>query len=212
METTTNSLRLFSVSGDKVASLLVTATGLRTSSKSFNDAAEFQASWDKTLSLQNKTEIAFEAIKTVSQEEGEDDVRIQYKAKLGLPGDRKMEFTDNDERDAFFQILENQGFRREVRTMTPLKAVLPYAFGLVITVAVAGLVYYTAAEIESGIFEDSEGNGRSARKARILAWVAEKLGTTGTLAIGGIITAYILYMIWKRYTSPPNQPVLEPQA
>ncbi len=198
------------VSGEKIESLLMNDNALQLLSSTQASVEEFNAAWTKTLSLATKTEIAYESIKTITKEDGEDNIVIKYKGTMGMPSESQITFTNPTDLDAFFTFFqENKGFTRTDEALSPFKSALPYIFGLAITLGATAFGYYMADAAEHGEPEP-DGNTRSARKGRFVRMIAETLGTKGVLLLGLAISAYVVYMILQRYKKPPVQTKLVP--
>ena len=65
--------------------------------------------------------------------------------------------------------------------------------------------YYQAIEIANGTVEEAH-NG----KARLFNNIVGLLGDKGVLGLGAIVSGYLIYKIWKRFSNPPNQTKLLP--
>ena len=63
--------KVFSISGNKISSLIIDANSLKFSSKTFNSLLEFQESWNKKLSIATKIEVKFDVIKSIKKEDNE---------------------------------------------------------------------------------------------------------------------------------------------
>jgi hypothetical protein len=198
------------VSGEKIESLLIGDNALQLLSSEQNSVEEFNAAWTKTLTLATKTDIAFDGIKSITKEDGEDHIVVNYKGGMGLPKECKITFTNPTDLGEFFTFFqESKGFTRTDEALSPFKSTLPYLFGLAVTLGVTAFGYYLADGAEHGEPEP-EGNTRGARKGRFYRMIAETLGTKGVLLLGLAISAYVVYMIVQHYKKPPVQTKLVP--
>jgi len=199
--------RVFSIRGNKIASMAIDEESIRFSSKSFNNIEDFNEVWSKRLSLATKVEVKFSKIKYVSKEEPGKEIKIRYKAIA------EAVFTFNKPEDyrGFFTILEKeQYFTKTEETLSPIKAATPYIIGLFVMIATTIFCYYEAIKVSTkgGLAQElSEATDvKNELFLRLLHFVGEK----GVIAIGAATCIYISYRIWKRYTNPPNRIKLLP--
>ena len=196
--------QVIEVSGEKIECMVLADNAIQLISKSFGSIVEFNDAWNKTLTLATKSEIKYDAIKSISKEEDEDEVIIKYKGLAGITNAVKLTFQNPTDKDAFYDFFQTEkGFLRTDETMSPMKSALPYLGGLGFALLVTGYGYYQSIEMASGQFVEREGNTRAARKSNFINSIIETLGTTGVLLVGLGISAYIAYMVWNRYKNPP---------
>ncbi|MBJ6145497.1 hypothetical protein [Hymenobacter sp. BT559] len=200
--------KLFSVTGNKIASLLLGKDSLLFSSQEFNSEQGFVESWNKKLSLATKIEVKYTAIKSVGKEDNDDAIKVKYRTAVGIPGVCEFSCSSAGDCEQFFSFLEQEhAFDKHYAAMTPFKAVLNYIIGLVATVGVTVLSYFEALKVANGTAEIG-----SSGKARTYYALLEFLGDKGVLVVGGAFACYLLYKIWTRATNPPHQLLLLPQA
>lgn len=192
---------IFPVNGNKIATLFLDTYSFKFSSSQINSIEDFEKAWDKKLTLAKKIEIQYDSVKAVRKEESDKEIIISYKTSVGITSQCQFSFPNANDYETFFAYLENEiGLDKEEETLAPFKAILNYLFGLIITVAITVFGYFEAIKIANGTA--SEGtNG----KARLFNSIVGILGDKGVLFIGGGVTCYILFQMWKRYTNPPNQ-------
>jgi hypothetical protein len=197
--------KVFSIDGKKMSSLVFTENGIRISSSNFNSIEEFEAGWDKKLSLATKTEIKTEAIKSISKEDTSDDVLIKYKGLAGMPMQAEFQFSDTITFDEFIETLSSKFyFQKNEIKLSPFNAIKSYLLGLAITLGGTIFCYFQAIEIANGTFNSNS------RKGRAFENIVGMLGENGVLILGAAIITFILYKIWTRYKNPPNQLLLLP--
>jgi hypothetical protein len=203
--------QVIKVSGEKVECIVLADNAIQLMSKAFGTIAEFNEAWNKTLTLATKSEIKYDAIKSISKEEGEDEVIIKYKGLAGMTSEEKLTFPNSNDKDAFYNFFQTEkGFVRTDETMSPVKSALPYLGGLGIALLATAYGYYQSIEMASEQFVEQDGYSRAARKGRFLNSIIETLGTNGVLLLGLGVSAYIAYMVWNRYKNPPVQTKLIP--
>lgn len=104
---------------------------------------------------------------------------------------------------------------RTGRTYEPKKEEIT-AFEAILGPGILGLIaggllaacYFTARDLEAG--QAVEATGRRAGLQKLLIMVSEMLGTTGTLAIGGVIMALLLFMAINGLKNRPEKTVWQP--
>jgi hypothetical protein len=189
------------VNGKNVESLVLSEKALLFSSKSYQTVDDFHQAWAKTLTLATRTEIEYDAIKSVTKEDSEETILIKYKGKLGIPSECEFSFPSKGDQDAFFNFLEHeQYFRRVDERLSPLLAAKPYLIGLIITIGITFLAHYQATSIANGTAEVARRG-----KARLFNTIIGLIGDNGVWAIGALVTCYFVYKTWSRFTNPPGQ-------
>jgi hypothetical protein len=102
-------------------------------------------------------------------------------------------------------IAVKRNFKSITERMSFWKSISSPLIGLAITLVLGWVIYEEAKTIESGGVIEISGRRQMVKK--LFAWVAETLGTTGTIAATTTIAAVFLYYIYKNYQNPPNQVV-----
>lgn len=198
---------IYSVSGNKLKTLLITSDSLQFSSSSFDSADDFKTSFVKKISLATKVEIQYSSIKSVKKEVTDNTISIKYKGSVGISSTCEFSFDNESEAESFLSYLEKELYYvRTEEKMIPIKAARPYIIGLLITIPVTIFAHFQALAIANGTFEES-----SSRRTRMFNNIIEMIGDKGVIAIGILVSAYIIYMIWKRATNPPILITLMPQ-
>ncbi|RYD91691.1 MAG: hypothetical protein EOP50_13865 [Sphingobacteriales bacterium] len=196
-----NADTLYAISGDKINALLMTDEALLFLGKKVSDSNEFQAAWDKKLSVAEKTKVAYEAIRSVTREQEGKTVMLRYRALAGLPGEQQFSFEQESDYEAFFQRLEKQHyFVREEVQLSPLKAALGPGIAFVAVAVATYFLYYLAQGIADGTAVHS-----SRGRTKLLEKLLEFLGPNGTLIVGLAICLLFLYRVLLRYRNPPVQ-------
>lgn len=72
--------------------------------------------------------------------------------------------------------------------MTPIRAIRNYLIDLLATIGFTVFIYYQAIEIVTGTVEEYNSG-----KARLFNNIVELLGDKGVLAIGTLISSYLIY-------------------
>ncbi len=96
-------------------------------------------------------------------------------------------------------------FQKNIQQLSPLKAIQGQLIGLALVALFAFVLYDEAKTLEEGGSIDF--SGRRAGMKRIMAWVAEQLGTQGVLIVTAAGVLAIGYFIYKNLQTPPNKVV-----
>lgn len=198
---------IYSISGNKLESLLITSDVLLFSSQSFNNAEDFRTAWSKKVSLATKVEIKYDIIKSVKKEDDDDEILIKYKGALGIPSECEFSFMNKNDAASFLQYLETEHhFTHTTERLSPIKSARPYIIGLVISIGITVFAHYQAVAIANGTANES-----SSRKTQMFNNIVEMLGDKGVIGIGVLVCVFIMYTIWKRFTNPPMLTTLIPK-
>ena len=198
--------KVYSITGNKIASLITDENSLKISSATFDTVESFQEAFIKKLSLATKVEIKYDSIKHIRKEDNSKDVLIFYKKYFGIPLDCEFAFTDTADYEMFFTFFEKKRyFIRSHETLTPFRAARNYLIGLLATIGFTIFAYYQAIEIANGTVEEA-----STGKVRAFNFIVGILGDKGVLLLGVLISGYLVYKIWNRFSNPPYQIKLLP--
>lgn len=192
---------LFSITGNKITSLLLADNALQFSSQQFHSAEQFETAWRRKLSLATKVEAKYAAIRSVHKDDDSADVFIKYKTALGLPTNCAFSFQRPEDYDTFFTFLQQQRyFTRQVEQLTPFKAIINYLIGIAATIAFTWFCHSEALAIAAGTVAEARTS-----KARLFNELVGFLGPRGVLAAGGLLLCYLLYKAWMRFSNPPQR-------
>lgn len=192
---------IFSVNGHKMSTLYFDDESFKFSSSNLKSAEDFENSWDKSFTLATKSEIRYGLIEVIKKEENDDNVTISYKTSFGTTTHCKFSFSNPNDYERFFNTLENElGLEKEHETLEPLKSIYNHLLKLVITITITAFSYYEAKAIANGTAIKS-----TTSRAKLFDRIVTNLGDKGILLIGGVITCFLLFQMWKRFTNPPNQ-------
>jgi len=193
--------QVFSVTGNKIASLLAGEKAFLFSSQHFTSPEAFQAAWEKKLSLATKVEVKYEAIKSVHKDDDGSTILIKYKTVLGIPTNCEFSLHDKSAYPLFFNYLQKElYFTRQEEKLTPLKSIVNYLIGLAATLAFTAFSYSEALKIANGTVAEAHSG-----KEQLFNEAIGALGDKGVLAAGGILATYLGYRAWKRFSNPPNR-------
>ena len=198
--------KVIEVSGEKIESLVLAENELQLLNKSFTKIEEFNEQWNKKLTLTTKNKIEYSDIKSITKEDSEDEVVVNYSGSLGISKTIKIQFTYEQDREDFYSFLQEQkGFTKSEERLSSLQASKSLLISLAIVTAVSIFAYFQAVEVASPDFIENDDTGRSARKARFFHSIVRFLGPNGVLLVALALMGFIGYQIWKRYKNPPLQ-------
>ncbi len=182
-------------------SFVITESAILLSSKDYKNATEMLEGIEKKrmISLTKNKEIDLDTVEKLTYLEDGDTLAIHHEGKC-----LSLEFSDAQKVTEVAQIIaQMRQFTRTQGTQTPFSAMQPALIGLGVTGVLTWLIYTMATDIETGGSVDT--SGRRSLYKKIFAWFAETLGTTGTLALGGLIGALCLYFMYNAYKNPSNE-------
>jgi hypothetical protein len=182
-------------------SFLITENAILMSSKKYTDAAEMIEAGDKKsmLSLTKTKEIALDTLEKVSHLDNSSSLTLTHGGKT-----LSLDFGDAEKVKEVAAVLSDmRQFTVSQGSQTIFSAMTPSLIGLGVTVGLTWLIHSMAADIASG--QEVDVSGRKSLYKRIFAWLAETLGTTGTLAVGGLIAFACLYFMYQAYKNPSDE-------
>ena len=95
----------------------------------------------------------------------------------------------------------------EIKDYSVIKQILPQLMTLGISGILIVVTYISAMELEKG--ESVRISGRRAWLKQIIVWIAEILGTIGTLVVGTIIILSLIYFIIRKSQNPKRGEILK---
>ncbi len=201
--------QLFKLNNEKGwKTLLVTDDSLRFVNKSYSTADEFLEKFNEKGLFKERLEIAAsDVIKIKHPEKHADDLTITYQ-KASKSAELEIKFESMAEMEQFIQtVSKHRKMVSSVSEVSTFKAIGPSLIGLGVTALLTWIVYMDAQVIENG--GEVNTSGRRSLYKKLFAWLAEQLGTQGTLIAGGIIGLICIYFVYKNLQSKPTQVVYE---
>jgi hypothetical protein len=191
--------QVFSVSGNKIQSLLIDDRSLRFSGQQLRFPGDFEAAWQKKWTTAAKLEVKHSSIRSITKEDQELKIRIVYRTYIGIPSECEFSFYDPAVAAGFLSYMEKeQYFTYTHERISGFKAVWRYLLGLAFTIAMTWTCWYLVVDQKHGGTDEG-----SDAKAQLFLYLLGLLGEKGVLAIGLVICGYIAYKIWKRAASQP---------
>lgn len=197
--------KVFSVSGNKTASMIIDVDSLKFSSKKIDSFNEFKEVWKKNVFFNTETEIEKKRIWVIQREENSDAITIMSEGFTSYEDSYTFSFNDRTDYDTFFNyFITEENFTSEEVRLTPSKAIDKQLLISLLIITITALGYYRATAIAGGKTPISSGRGRSFDE------IVGALGPNGVIIAGGIAICSVAYAAWKRYTNPPKQLELKP--
>lgn len=203
---------VFRLTAKNQQSVMIADETVYVSSKRYSDFDKFYASVQAAkglLSFESITSFPVNDVSKVALPMGSSDVTIHYysskknkNTSIYLPFDRK------EDAEIFARsIADAKGFSENITSMKAWDAIQNPLVGIFVTALFGWLLYTDAATLEAG--ESIEITGRRKGFQQIIAYISEILGTTGTLIVAGLLTAYFVYLIIKKLQIPPKEYIFE---
>lgn len=199
--------KVFSITGTvgetKISAFIADEDALKFASSNYDTVDEFREAFAKKLSLTINAEIKYNSIKSIKKEDNNNIVLIAHKAFLGS-AECAFSFTDSEDYNTFFTFLEKEKyFTKHRETLTPFGAIKNQLIVLLIVICFTILCYYVAVGLANGTVKESYDT-------IFFDVIIGFIGNKGVLAVGILISAYLVYKIWQRFSNPPNQIIFLP--
>jgi hypothetical protein len=196
--------QVFSLNNNKSwKSVLVQDDRLLLINKSYDNPDEFLKGYDDEglgRLLKQKKEINFLEITSLKHGEKEaDELTLHHNSDTTA-----LEFSNNEDLAATVEhIATKKQFTRQSGQVGTWKAIQSPIIGLGLVALFGWIIYGEAKTLENG--GTIEITGRRRLYKQLFAWLADKLGSTGTLVVTALLAAACLYFIYTRLKRPPNQ-------
>lgn len=184
--------------------MIVRPEGFQILNKTFSDVADFEAAYEKGGLLSGKQSISFSDVKAIRYEHGGSAIKLDY-VGMGLTKPGEIGISSVETQNQLFDYLEKKaGFRRSEQQVGSFKAILSNLFYVGLAAVMTWGAYSTAVETESGLVH-GEVTGRRRGLKRLFMTISDTLGSTGCLLVGGAITAFLGYLLFKKFQNPPTE-------
>lgn len=198
--------QVFALNNEKSwQSLCLTDDKLFLINKSYSNPNDFMKGYeDGGLGrlLKQKKEIELQYITGLQHPEKEaTELTVLHDGKKTM-----LKFTNNsDLQQVAGYLATERKFLKDTQQLSSLKAIQSPLIGLVISAVFGWVLFSEAQTLEAG--GTIEITGRRAGFKRLMAWLAETLGTQGVLLVAGLAVIACGYFIYKNLKTPPNQVV-----
>ncbi|MFT3980794.1 MAG: hypothetical protein QM687_10020 [Ferruginibacter sp.] len=187
-------------------SLLLTGNDILLVNKSYDSAEAFREKFNEKGLFKDRLEISILDISRISHPDWNNTVATITYPKKEDDAELELEFESELEQQQFIQAVSKprsmMASRQEVGTF---KAIASPLFGLGLTALFAFIVYSDARTLESGGYVET--GGRRSLYKKLFAWLAEMLGTQGTIIAASAIGLLCAYFIYRNLQSKPVEVV-----
>jgi hypothetical protein len=197
--------QVFPLNNDKSwQSLLVTDDKLFVINRSYNNPDEFtKGYYDEGLGrlLKKKKEIDVQYITGLQHAEKDPvDLTVVHEKNITLRFKNSADLAE-----VATWLAGKRHLKKDTRQLSPLKAIQGQLIGLALIALFGWVLYSEAKTLEEGGTIDF--SGRRAGMKRLMAWVAEQLGTQGVLIVTGMAVLACGYFLYRNLQTPPNKVV-----
>lgn len=175
--------------------------GILVSMTKVKDTEDFENKRAKTTGVNFNWFVPVERLEEFSNNEKSGYTIITYLNKKGAEKKLKLQFEDKKEGARIAPVIaETFGLQSNEKQENRIKALIISALPLLATLLFTWLFYTMAHEVET--LGHYEGNGDPDGKELMFAKIAELLGTTGSLALGGASFIFFGYRAIMRFMKP----------
>jgi hypothetical protein len=194
--------QLFKLRNEKTwKTLLLNEHDIMIVSKSYSSPEEFIEKFHEKGLLKERLEISILDISKIVHPQESNTVTITY-PKKDKETELKLDFDSIAEQEQFVKaIAAPRNLTANTQLVSFLKAIGSPLVGLGITALFAFITYGDARILEEG--GEVNTNGRRSLYKKLFAWLAEILGTQGTIIAGAAFGLLCLYFIYKNLKSRP---------
>lgn len=191
--------KVFSIRGNRLASVLAGEEGLLFLSKRVTTVDEFKKIWMQKKWPVAGTEVPFVLIESVQKEQDQRSVFVRYQSSPGKTAVCAFSFRHANDEQLFFSILESEhSFTRITKSLTPAAAAKKFMAVLFFAAGFTFFLAYEAKSIARGFVNESAGG-----KVIAVDYILGLLGPGGVLLAGGFCCLLLLLKIIKRWSHPP---------
>ena len=194
--------QIFEVGAGISKSMLLRDDEIWFSQDNVRNLEKFEKAVNKTGMLQSAYKVPLSAINEVSYNEASESAKIKYTNEKGKEKKLNIGFGDAAISNQFGKHLgEKLGFSKSSTQEGQLKPLL--LNGLYLALAIGGTFLFGMMDDTSQITESSRRKGSGARA--IMKLVVDTIGQTGVFIVGGLISLFFAYQLYKRFKNPSNE-------
>ncbi len=188
----------------KEGSCVVHNNELWIGSKKYTDLEKFQSAVQNTGFMSSAYSIPLDNISEIKYNDESTEVKFTYTNENDKKKNTSINFGDKATSNAFGDELGEQlGMNKSV---TQEGKLMPLLINSLLALGMIFLTYYVGTMNDTSELESSSSR-RSRGKLAILRLIVDTLGQTAVLIIGGLISVFLIYLAYKRYTNPANEVV-----
>jgi len=156
----------------------------------------------KTGMKQSAYKIEMSAINEISYNEASESTKVKYTNEKGKEKKLNITFEDVDLSNQFGQYLGSKlGFKQSSIQEGQIKPLL--LNGLYLLIAL-GMTFFVGTMEDTSMITDSKSRRGSGNRA-IFKLIVDTVGQTGVFLIGGLISLYLAYQLFRRFKNPSNE-------
>jgi len=156
----------------------------------------------KTGMMQSTYKIELSSINEISYNEASESAKIKYTNEKGKEKKLNIGFGDTAISNQFGKHLgEKLGLNKSSTQEGQMKPLL--LNGLYLALAIGATFLFGMMDDTSQITDSSRRKGSGARA--IMKLVIDTIGQTGVFIVGGLISLYFAYQLYKRFKNPSNE-------
>lgn len=198
--------QLFKLRNEKTwKTLLLNEHDIMIVSKSYSSPEEFIEKFHEKGLLKERLEISILDIRKIVHPQESNTVTITY-PKKDKEAELKLDFDSIAEQEQFVKaVTAPRKFTATTQQVSFFKAIGSPLAGLAITALFTFITYEDAVILEEG--GEVNTSGRRSLYKQLFAWLAETLGTQGTIIAGAAVGLLCVYFIYKNLRSRPVEVV-----
>lgn len=190
------------ISSGMYKAFVVTGEELWISSNKQSSMEKFEKSMEKTGIMASCFKIPLDQIQEIHFAEKDSGVKLKYMNDKGKQKSQTLAIGAEELANKFGNYLgEKIGLTRQTKTESRTKQLLVNGGILIIALAATGFLGFA----DMGDMSDTSTSGRNRGKQQMFIFLYELLGPNGILAIGGVISLYLAYTMYKRYMMPAEE-------
>ena len=194
--------QIFEVAAGISKSMLLRDDELWFSQDKVKSFEKFEKAVNKTGLLQSAYKVPLSSINEVSFNEASESAKIKYINEKGKEKKLNIGFGEVSISNQFGEHLgEKLGFTKSSTQESQLKPLL--LNGLYLLLAIGGTFIFGTMEDTAEITDNNSRRGRGGRA--IMKLIVDTIGQTGVFIVGGLISLYLAYRLYKRYKNPSNE-------
>ena len=194
--------QIFRVDNTFAKSVVLKENELWIHSENVSSLEKFEKAVNKTGMLQSAYSILLSSITEVSYNELSEGIKIKYENDKGKEKKLNLNFEDTALSNNFGQFLgDKMEFKKSIQQESQVTPLLLNTLYLLIAV---GMTFYV------GMMEDTSSlTDTNTRRGRgmlvIFKMIVDTIGQVGVFIIGGLVSIYLAYQLYKRYKNPSNE-------
>ncbi len=198
--------QIFAIESTFYKSLVIKGDELWLSQNKVTDLEKFETAIQKTGMMKSAYAYPLSAISEISFNEASESVKLKYQDEKEKQKKLKISFGDKGLSNQFGQFLGDKlGMTKSQQQEGQIKPLLLNVFYLIL--AIGGTIFLAAMD-DTNQLTDS-GSRRSRNKGAFLKLIVDTIGQTGVIIIGTLISLYLIYQLYKRFTNPANEVVYQ---